>query len=347
MSVLQVDKHLEFLPSDNYTTSIEPPKIHEPEIVIGNSDSEDSSEDSPSSCNNSEHSKDKDSTNATEMEGRIDDLVDTEDDDRSTHNNIPFAPYPPITKTTHLDGKGNRFDQAIDQITENCDSSTEGQDNHKSSKVTFQEERASNETNESESFSSSKDSLVSPTLSSRDSTVVDLDTGTATVYQKRATAMSMDTPGEQWIEQSTTYHTGMIKYVDKDDRDEDLEHALDMDQDDINTISSDATGHYKNHEEANKEEAPSSTRYQLGFQIDDEDLETLLKECSKTNDYDDSFPDTLSKTKALISSFFRQAKTLLDHDFAIISWAEASTFEMIRTINEIPSNTVQFACILL
>ena len=138
--------------------------------------------------------------------------------------------------------------------------------------------------------------------------------------------------------QSTTYQ----RYVDGNDRDEALEDAFEMDQDDINTISSDTTSHYKNHEEANKEEAPPSTRYQIGFQIDDEDLDTLLQECANLDDDNNAFPDTLSKTKALITSFFKQAKSL-DNEFAIISWADASTFDMIKSIDDIPSDTVKFA----
>ena len=113
------------------------------------------------------------------------------------------------------------------------------------------------------------------------------------------------------------------------------------DEDDVNTISSDKTSHYKNLDEANKEEVPPSLRYQIGFQIDDDDLTTLLQEFNNSEDTD-AFPDTLSKTRALMISFFNQAKSL-DHKFAIISWADASTFEMIRSIKEIPTDTVKFA----
>jgi hypothetical protein len=41
-------------------------------------------------------------------------------------------------------------------------------------------------------------------------------------------------------------------------------------------------------------------------------------------------------------TFFNQAKSL-DDGFAIISWADASTFEMLRAVTDIPSDTVKFA----
>jgi hypothetical protein len=160
-----------------------------------------------------------------------------------------------------------------------------------------------------------------------------MDTRTATVYQKKATAFALSKDIGTWQLNNNSTPA---------DRDEALEGAFDNDQDDINTISSDQTSHYKNFDEANKEEAPPSLRYQLGFQIDDEDLTTLLQEFSANDDDNEVFPDTLSKTKALLTSFFNQAKSL-DDGFAIISWADASTFEMIHTVKDIPSDTVKFA----
>ena len=331
MKELQVDDHFEFPPlSSSNNNALKPPSMQEPEIEIGKSDT------SSYVSSNSNSSQDMSMTSKSMVEKEnktmktfesnnqsdfsINDLVDT-DEDIEPPKKIPHAPYPPAGTTTGVKGCREA-------------SQSETFDNIQQSKVMFHEESPL----EVDKDSSSQHSLVSPTLSSRDSTVVDIDTGTATVFQKRTSAPALNIPGEQWIEQSTTYQ----RYVDGNDRDEALEDAFEMDQDDINTISSDTTSHYKNHEEANKEEAPPSTRYQIGFQIDDEDLDTLLQECANLDDDNNEFPDTLSKTKALITSFFKQAKSL-DNDFAIISWADASTFDMIKSIDDIPSDTVKFA----
>jgi hypothetical protein len=328
MKELQVDDHFEFPPlSSSTTNALQPPSIHEPEIEIGKSDT--SSYVSSKSNSSQDMSMTSNSIGEVEITTLEDiatnnqsdyiagDLVDT-DEEEAPQQSIPFAHYPP-------------GDKKLARLPKNTDTVH-------STKVTFHDDKSTSVDKDSTSRSSSHDSLISPTPSSRNSTVVDIDTGTATVFQKRATAAALNTTGEQWIEQSTTYQ----RYDNDHNRDEALEDALELDQDDINTISSDTTSHYKNHEEANKEEAPPSTRYQIGFQIDDEDLDTLLKECANHDDDTLTFPDTLSKTKALITSFFQQAKSL-DNGFAIISWADASTFDMIRSTEDIPSDTVKFA----
>jgi hypothetical protein len=168
--------------------------------------------------------------------------------------------------------------------------------------------------------------------------VVDTDTGVATVFQKHSTAATLAEDNGTWQYKASSKPT----YYDQSNRDEALEEAIDTEEDDMNTISSDQTSHYKNLDEANKEEAPPSVRYQLGFQIDDEDLTTLLQDFAEQEDDNDNLPDTLSKTKALVTSFFNQAKSL-DAEFAIVSWADASTFELIKSSKDIPSDTVKFA----
>ena len=356
MKELQVDNHLDFppLPRSN-TSALKPPILHEPDIVIGRSDTSSSvSSNSASSHDMSDATKpkeDEENTNldALEIQNQSDfsagDLVDT-DEESHLQKDILFAPYPPVAPDMMSIGEEVSIeDKETVRMVDELDSLASSENNNakKSSKVTFRAATTHSAEKELASHSSSTDSLISPTPLSRDSTEVDLDTGTATVFQKRAMAKALEATGEKWIEQSTTHQPGKIRYADGEDRDEALEDAFEMDQDDIYTISLDTTSHYKNHEEANKEEATPSTRYQIGIQIDDEDLDTLLQECANSDDENNPFPDTLSKTKALISSFFQQAKSL-DNGFAIISWDDASTFDMINSIEDmIPSDTVKFA----
>ena len=341
------------------------PSQFEPEIEIGNSDGSASSNASSSTHEvKSDVIRDhkEDTLFDDEMSGDYNDLVDT-DDEETQPNGLktgqplisdfvernqklkkpkPFAAYPPFQQT----------DKLISELTQLCDDSKANDSNltpinvngqpsattttaHEPA-VSFQDKAVTRE--DLDSTSSSKTSLASPT-SSRDSTVIDIDTGTATVFQKKSTAHTKASDKGQWVKyQKQPPHAN----YDVNQRDEALEEAFETYEDDVNTISSDQTSHYKNHEEANKEEPPVSIRYQLGFQIDDDDLTTLLQDFAETEDNNEIIPDTLSKTKALVSSFFNQAKSL-DNGFAVISWADASTFEMIKSVKDIPADTVNFA----
>ena len=331
-----------------------PPSHLEPEIEIGKSCASSNASSSTNEMKNDvigAHKEDK--TFDDEMCGDYNDLVDTDEEEPQKYSlktgqplisdfvnknpkpkeQKPFASYPPFQQT----------DKLIREITQMCEHSEDNESNStpidvnqqpsaKQTKahdpaVSFQEDAVESE--DRDSTYSSKTSLASPT-SSRDSTRVDIDTGIATVFQKKSTAQTKASDKGQWVHHDTSQ------------RDEALEEAFATNEDDVNTISSDQTSHYKNHDEANKEEAPVSIRYQLGFQIDDDDLTTLLQDFAEMEDNNESIPDTLSKTKALVSSFFNQAKSL-DHEFAIISWADAPTFEMITSVKGIPTDTVQFA----
>jgi hypothetical protein len=372
-TVLQVDDQLQFPPlSGNSTLAKKAPP--EPEIEIGNSEG---------SCASSDTSSNDDSVTTDMKEHHIEtprsandttvvyeDLVDTDDEELADNqelpkpsssgqllisdyvtslasSKIPHAPYPPFQHT----------DTIIDNLTQLCDAPvvtdsptktgtrklnnneepSPADKNNRTLAVSFRKaDELSDRESASHSTSSSK-SLVSPTLS-RDSTVVDMDTGVATVFQKQSTAATMAEDNGLWEYKATR----QSKHYDQNNRDEALEEAIDTEEDDMNTISSDQTSHYKNLDEANKEEPPPSIRYQLGFQIDDEDLTTLLQDFADQEDDNDNLPDTLSKTKALVTSFFNQAKSL-DAGFAIVSWADASTFELITSSKDIPSDTVTFA----
>jgi hypothetical protein len=309
--VLQINDRLQF-PDFNGNAMCKKhtmPSQLEPEIEIGNSDGSCTS----SNASSSTHEVKNDDHVSGEV---LSELVDTDSDNNQSTtpsdgnkdvSNAPFAHYPP---TPQVDTK-------------------------QKGTVSFSVAPAQGMINDltSTTSSSQDESLVSPTPSSRDSTVVDLDTGNVTVFQKRATANEMNEQDGVWC--NSKKDTAYEEEIDE------AQNYFATDEDDINTISSDKTSHYKNLDEANKEEVPSSLRYQIGFQIDNDDLTTLLQELNNNGDTD-AFPDTLSKTRALMISFFNQAKSL-DNKFAIISWADASTFEMIRSRTEIPTDTVKFA----
>jgi hypothetical protein len=300
--VLQINNHLEFPPLLSSTST------PAPEVIIGTSEASASSSDDSSTEN--EVVNTNDDTN-------YDGLVDTDSEhseptepvnkSEDTAKDVPIALYPPSPPFNREKHNAVSF----------------GADTNKG----MPKDLVSN------ASSSQDDSLISPTPSSRDSTVVDFDNGNVTVFQKRATAKDLHEQDGVWL--NSTKDTAYDEELD------DAQRYFSTDEDDVNTISSDKTSHYKNLEEANKEEAPPSKRYQIGFQIDDDDLTTLLQELNRSDDTD-TFPDTLSKTRALMISFFNQAKSL-DTKFAIISWADASTFEMIRSAKEIPTDTVKFA----
>jgi hypothetical protein len=304
--VLRLEDEIEFPPllgvTQSMNTGLEPP-----EIVIGHSDASSSVASSTSETEEPVHH---------DNHFLVTDLVDTDNEQSQSEHDAPME-----------------------------------------SAVTFQDAPAASSTNPSASSSAtSGHSLVSPNSSdddstpkkeagsavSRDSTVYDIDTNKVTMYQRRSTATQLEGEAGVWVTENTVRQPTVIDH--NRHRDEALENAQEYfgeSEDDANTISSDKTSHYKNRAEANKQIAPASLRYQFGFQVDDQDLDSMLSEFADTSG-DIEFPDTFSKTKALFTSFFKQAKCL-DNEFAIISWADADVFDMITKVSDIPLDAVQFS----